>query len=257
MSTPACHFVWHDLITPDAPAAARFYRGVMGWDAQDSGLDDRAYTILSAMGRPAAGLMALSAAMREREVRPGWNGYIGVDDVDAFAARVTREGGTIHRAPEDIPGVGRFAVAADPHGARFMLFTGVSKDQAPEAPPGTPGHAGWHELHADTLDPAFAFYAGLFGWTKADSVDMGPMGIYQLFAAGGMLVGGMMAKTSAEPAASWLYYFNVSGIEAAAARVVAGGGTLLNGPQPVPGGSWIVQCLDPQGIVFAMVSPPA
>ena len=44
-------------------------------------------------------------------------GYIGVDDVDAYARRVKKSGGAIHRGPENIPGVGRFAVAGDPQGS--------------------------------------------------------------------------------------------------------------------------------------------
>jgi predicted enzyme related to lactoylglutathione lyase len=29
----------------------------------------------------------------------------------------------------------------------------------------------------------------------------------------------------------------------------------LTGPMEVPGGSWIVNCTDPQGAVFALVAP--
>jgi uncharacterized protein len=36
-------------------------------------------------------------------------------------------------------------------------------------------------------------------------------------------------------------------------RVKDKGGKVLNGPHQVPGGSWIVQCLDPQGAMFALV----
>jgi predicted enzyme related to lactoylglutathione lyase len=36
--------------------------------------------------------------------------------------------------------------------------------------------------------------------------------------------------------------------------VQAGGGAILNGPHQVPGGSWIVQCRDPQGGVFSLVA---
>jgi uncharacterized protein len=64
----------------------------------------------------------------------------------------------------------------------------------------------------------------------------------------------MMGKPPQVPAPCWLYYFNVDGIDAAAARVQAGGGTILNGPHQVPGGSWIVQCRDPQGGVFNLVA---
>ena len=54
-------------------------------------------------------------------------------------------------------------------------------------------------------------------------------------------------------ASCWLYYFNVSDIDAAVKRVKAGSGQLLSGPMEVPGGSWIAQCADPQGAMFALV----
>jgi uncharacterized protein len=38
-------------------------------------------------------------------------------------------------------------------------------------------------------------------------------------------------------------------------RVKNAGGQILNGPMEVPGGSWIAQCRDPQGAMFAMVAP--
>ena len=81
------------------------------------------------------------------------------------------------------------------------------------------------------------------------------MGIYQLFAAGGVTIGGMMTKPATVPAPFWLYDFNVEGIDAAKDRVRAGGGLIIHGPHEVPGGSWIVHCLDPQGVVFALVAP--
>jgi hypothetical protein len=65
----------------------------------------------------------------------------------------------------------------------------------------------------------------------------------------------MMTKTEAFPAAMWLYYFNVDDIKAAATRVEDHHGKVLNGPMEVPGGSWIIQCSDPQGAMFALVGP--
>ena len=82
---------------------------------------------------------------------------------------------------------------------------------------------------------------------------MGPMGVYQLFAAGDAPVGGMMTRTESDAAPFWLYYFNVAAIDAAAARVTANGGQVVHGPMEVPGGSWIVHCLDPQGGMFALI----
>ncbi len=62
----------------------------------------------------------------------------------------------------------------------------------------------------------------------------------------------MYAKPALVPAPLWLYYFNVRDIDAAAARVEACGGQVLEGPVEVPGGDWIAQCADPQGAMFAL-----
>ena len=79
------------------------------------------------------------------------------------------------------------------------------------------------------------------------------MGTYQLFSAGGQTIGGMFTKPPTVPVPFWLYYFNVGDIDAAVKRVKAGSGQILDGPIEVPGGSWIVQCMDPQGAIFALV----
>ena len=255
MSKSHGKFVWYDVVTTDTKAAESFYRSVIGWDTSDSGMTDRSYTLLCVGSAMVGGLMPIPEDARRAGVRPAWMGYIAVDDVDVYAKRVKSAGGAIHRGPEDIPGVGRFAVAGDPHGAGFMLFKGTSDEAPVPAPAGTPGHIGWRELHAGDLEGAFAFYSGLFGWTKAEALDMGPMGLYQTFAIDGTQSGGIMTKTPQTPGPFWLYYFNVAAVEAAMTRVKSGGGQVLNGPHQVPGGSWIIQCFDPQGAMFALVGP--
>ncbi|HUZ66463.1 MAG TPA: VOC family protein [Beijerinckiaceae bacterium] len=247
-------FVWYELMTTDAAAAEPFYKSVVGWGAKDAGMPDMSYTLFNVGEIPVAGLMTCPESVRQAGWRPGWIGHVAVDDVDASAAQAAKEGGVVHRAPQDIPGVGRFAIIADPQGVIFSLFKGNGEPPAAPAP-GTPGHTGWRELHARDREPAFAFYSKLFGWTKAEAHDMGPMGVYQIFAHKGEPIGGMLTKSEAVPAPFWLYYFNVESIEAAMARVKAGDGQILSGPHEVPGGSWIVQCLDPQGAAFALVAP--
>jgi uncharacterized protein len=247
-------FVWYELMTTDADAAEEFYRSVIGWGVQDASRPEFRYTIFTAGEIPVGGLMDLPDAAREMGAGPGWMGYIAVDDVDARAAMVAEAGGKIHRSPDDIPEVGRFAVVADPQGAAFVLFKSLMDQPVPSAPLGTPGHGGWRELHAADWEPAFAFYSGLLGWTKAEAMDMGPMGVYQLFARGAEPIGGMMTKQDAVPHPFWLFYFNVEGTTEAAGRVEAAGGRVLNGPMEVPGGMWILHCIDPQGAMFALVA---
>jgi uncharacterized protein len=135
-----------------------------------------------------------------------------------------------------------------------MLFKGNSSE-APSQDPMAQGHIGWHELHAGDGEKAFAFYSGLFGWTKGEAMDMGAMGKYQLFNAKSGQQGGMMTKTPQTPAPFWLYYFNVDAIDAAMERVKAAGGKIVNGPMQVPTDRWIVQGLDPQGATFALLAP--
>jgi predicted enzyme related to lactoylglutathione lyase len=247
-------FVWYELVTPDAEGASRFYADVVGWRAEPVAMPGATYTIMSAGPHRAAGIMALPEEMRAGGGRPGWIGYVGVADADAAAEALVAAGGAVHRPPDDIPGTGRFAVVADPQGAVFTLFQPAGPIGAPP-PPMTPGTVGWHELYADDWEAAFAFYAALFGWTKAEAIPMGPMGTYQLFAAGAAPVGGMMDRGAFVPAAVWGFYFAVAALDAAVERLAAGGGTVLNGPMEVPGGAWIVNARDPQGVAFSLVAP--
>jgi len=249
-------FVWYELMTTDTQAAKAFYGNVIGWGTQDAPMPGMSYTLFTAAAAMVAGLMDLPQDARNMGAPPSWIGYVGVDDVDAAAEQVKRLGSAVHVAPRDIPNVGRFAVVGDPQGATISLFKGLTPPRDPPAAPGTPGHFGWHELAAVDWEKAFAFYSALFGWQKADAVDMGAMGTYQLFstgAGGGPAVGGMFNKPATVPRPFWLYYINVGGIDGAVERVKAGGGNILNGPMQVPGGSWIVQCSDPQGAMFALV----
>lgn len=253
MSAANGRFVWYELMTTDLDAAERFYGAVVGWTATDAGMTDFRYTLLSAGETQVGGMMGVLPHLEG--VPPHWTGYIGVDDVDAYAARVVEKGGAVHRQPEDIPQVGRFAVVTDPDGATFILFTPLRSDAPPTVPCGTQGHVGWHELRALNPERAFQFYADLFGWTKAEAIDMGLMGTYQIFAIDGVAVGGIMQKPDFVPVPGWLFYINVDATEAAMQRVRQARGVVVHGPQEVPGGSWVAVCRDPQSAVFAVVGP--
>lgn len=253
MSAP---FVWYELMTSDTQAAQRFYSSVVGWHAQDSGMPGMQYTMFQVGEQAVGGMMALPPDAASAGGRPAWIGYVGVDDVDACVRRVQAAGGTQCHAPQDIPGVGRFAVVADPGGAVFCVFHSSEGQSRTPLPMGTPGTVGWHELHAADGPKAWAFYRSQFGWVQDEAMDMGAHGVYQLFKAGSDEPnGGMMTRMPEMPVPAWVYYFNVDAIDAAVARIGQGGGQVINGPMEVPGGQWIVQALDPQGAMFALVAP--
>jgi len=81
------------------------------------------------------------------------------------------------------------------------LVKGLKPGQAQSAELGKPGCVSWHELLAADWEKAFAFYGELFGWQKADA-DIGPVGTYQLFSAGGQTIGGMFTKPPMVPVPS-------------------------------------------------------
>lgn len=250
-------FVWYDVMTTDVKGAEAFYKSVVGWNMADAGMGaERVYTLLLAGEAMVGGIMPIPE--HAKGMPPMWMGYIWAENVDAKALEVVAEGGKIWRAPEDIPNVGRFAVAADPHGAGFILF---QPNMAGTPDPDNvikPGHIGWNELHAGNGDEAFAFYSKLFGWTKSTAMPMGPMGTYQIFKTGeGRDVGAIMTKMKENPVPSWQYYFNVGDIDATVERIVAGGGKVIMGPHEVPGPMWIVNAIDPQGAYFNVVGTRA
>jgi uncharacterized protein len=247
-------FAWYELMTTDRAAAQRFYTEVVGWKHQDSAIPGMQYDMFAAGDTPVAGMIDLPEDARKMGTPPCWIGYVAVDDVDAAAAKATATGGTIYVHPRDIPNVGRFAVIADPQGAALALFKAAPPAQAPQpTDQAARGHVGWHELYAADGATVFDFYAGLFGWQKQEAMDMGPMGVYQMFGFGEQMLGGIMTKPPEVPVPNWHYYFNVDSIDAAIERVKKAGGQSIMGPQEVPGGAFVMMGIDPQGAHFALV----
>jgi predicted enzyme related to lactoylglutathione lyase len=248
------HFIWYELITSDMDAAARFYGEVVGWTVKSSGQPGQDYRQWSAAGEGVGGLMAVPP--EAKDMPPVWMGYVSVDNVDDRVTSIKAAGGAVHMPPWDIPGVGRIAMVADPQGASFYVMTPTGEGQSTAFAPGRPGHGGWHELHTTDWQAALDFYSAQLGWAKTEAIDMGPMGTYLLFNAGGDAIGGMMNSPNL-PRPRWLYYFGLDNIDTAKTRVVSAGGQVLNGPNEVPGGSWVLQAQDPQGAAFALVAPAA
>ena len=255
MYTPKGKFSWYELMSPDTAASAAFYTKVIGWTTQNVGSPESPYTTFNVKGHGVAGMLPLPPG-----APPSWIGYIHVDDVDAHVVKIQEAGGKLWKGPTDVPGMLRFAVVSDPQGAALVVFTSNPNMPTPENRPvsPTPGTIGWSELYTTDLEPAWDFYSTLFGWTLVNDMPMGPMGTYRIFAdyeGGPMGSGGMMTKPPAIPAPYWGFYFNVDSTTAAIDRFTEAGATLIHGPAEVPGGSWIAQAIDPQGITFAVVSP--
>ena len=243
-------FLWYDCMTPDVEAAKTFYTAVTGWGIQAWEMPGQVYNMWTAGGRPIGGVLQTPSGA---QAPPHWMGHVGTPDVRATTARAEALGAKILVKPTVIPAVGAFSVIADPQGAVIAAFT-PDNPQPEEAASPAMGDFMWHELATTDVSAALAFYGELFGWTAGNAMDMGPAGVYQVFKRGEKELGGMFIKPNAVPAAPhWLYYTRVPNLEAALAKVTAGGGRVVMGPHQVPGGAFIAMCVDPQGGHFALL----
>ncbi len=106
-------FCWSMLMTTDLDRVAPFYAAVFGWEPAMQG----DMVVFNRNGR------AVSSARTAQMGMPShWLPYVAVDDCDAVASRARALGATQHVAPTDMPGMGRFAVLADPGGAVVALW---------------------------------------------------------------------------------------------------------------------------------------
>lgn len=250
---PRGRFLWHELMTTAPDAAKPFYEAVAGWTAQDTEILGSYYGLFSAGEAMRAGMMRLPPEAVTNGARPHWVCYIGTPDVDATYVQALDLGASSFVKPMDVPDTGRIAVLADPQGAIFAIYTPLEAVDYPD--PAPLGDFSWHELTSPNWERAFDFYATLFGWEKTEALDMGEYGVYQMFGHHGRTLGGMMTKMPGTPTPTgWLPYAFVADAKASAEAASAHGGTVVNGPMQVPGGSWITAMLDPQGALFAVNS---
>jgi predicted enzyme related to lactoylglutathione lyase len=242
-------FAWYELLTTDVAAARAFYAKVVGWGSQDASTAAFSYGVFTVGSTEVGGLMDLPPDARRAGATPRWVGYVGVDDIDGTADRLKQLGGRIYVPPTD-SNIGRVSIVADPQTATLGMVGGLKRGGEPGEPDDS-GRVGWHELLAEDAGKAFAFYRALFDWQAAGWKE-DPLESYQPFAVDGRTIGGVFTKLPRAPLPFWLYYINVSDMDAALAAVRAGGGRLMQGPFELIAGHWISRCIDPQGAMFAL-----
>lgn len=111
-------FTWNELMSSAPEAAVRFYEAVVGYrhESMDMG-PAGTYHVLKHGDASRAGVTTTPPGAPDH-----WVPYVAVDDCDATAGRVKRNGGTIHVEPTDIPDIGRFAIFGDPTGATLAIL---------------------------------------------------------------------------------------------------------------------------------------
>src|SRR5688572_18980034 len=243
--------VWYELMTTDTGAAEKFYKNVIGWTSEPFPSSPNPYTVFKRSPKnQVAGLMPRPDGMN---MPPFWAMYVAVPDLDEAVTHIKRLGGSALSGVIDVRTVGRLQMMKDPQGAAFYIIQPTPREERPETPPEI-GDASWHELMTTDAPAAMKFYGDLFGWQPGEAMDMGEQGKYHIFNRPHGMIGGMMNKppAMANVPPHWMIYFRVPDIDAAVERVKANGGKILNGPMEVPGGSRIVNAMDPQGAGFSL-----
>jgi predicted enzyme related to lactoylglutathione lyase len=114
-------FAWCQLNVPASGGEKQkaFYATALGWSFRDDPMPlGLAYTTWLSGGEPRGGMMPMPPMVN---APAHWLVYLAASDVDATAAKAKTLGGQVFVPPTDIPGIGRFAVLADPQGALFAV----------------------------------------------------------------------------------------------------------------------------------------
>ena len=243
--------VWYELMTTDMKGAESFYKAVVGWSTEPFGGAGQPYTALNRSGN--VGVGGIMNRPADVKAPPFWAMYVAVPKLEDAVSHITRLGGKAHTDVIAIPDVGRLRLMVDPQGAAFYIIEPASSEQRPEGAPEV-GDASWRELMTTDANAAMAFYRDVFGWQPGEAMDM-----YQIFNRPHGQIGGIMNKPKemANVPPNWQIYFRVPDVDAAAARITANGGQILNGPMDVPDGDRIVNAMDPQGAAFGLHSKKA
>lgn len=253
MANPEGTPIWYELLTTDPEASKAFYDAVLGWSVQPPPAE-RDYRMIDTGHGFVGGVLKLSSEMQSRGATPTWLFYVGVDDVDATAKKVTAAGGTVTTQPFDIPNVGRLAMIQDPQGIPLYVMRGFSPHDSTAFERTGMGRCNWNELATPDQAAAHEFYAAVFGWKYPDKLEMPGLGHYVFVEAAGTTIGATMPQPPGAPR-GWQFYFRVPDVDAALTKIPAAGGTVHAGPMDVPGGDRVIVASDPHGVRFGVAGP--
>jgi len=240
---------WVDLGTSDPAAARSFYGEMFGWAAEvDPRPEAGGYAQFTNDGHSVAGVGPIFT----EGMPPSWTTYIATADVDATAAEVSANGGTVLMPPFEVLDAGRMAVFAGPDGAVAGLWQ--ARRHTGAAFVTEPGGWNWSQLLSSDKPAAVAFYGAVFDWRRREDPDWGEyLGLGE---AGNEIAGAtqMGEEFPPEVPSHWQVCFLVDDADAFAARAEALGGTPHGPVEDAPMGGRRISLADPQGASFLVMS---
>lgn len=246
IQTEVGHIVWHDLLTNNVDRAQRFYAELLGWEYRIEHASDFVwqpgeadYPLIIANGEAHAGIVSMGT-----DVLSHWVAYVIVDIVDAVVKKAMTLGGTIHRTPFNVPGVGRSAMLQDPQGASICPYLPAHSYPPPE------GTFLWDELITDQIESAKIFYQQLFGW---QTYDIDSYTVLQC-ANGHSIAGAIKQQWSISRPSVWVPYLATEDIDVAIAQAKHLGAKIHVKKTMRPNVGHVALLTDPVGALFGLLA---
>jgi predicted enzyme related to lactoylglutathione lyase len=222
----------------DADRAARFFGEVLGWETERAEYRGHVrHYVLGELGvRP-----CITDEPGVPDVQLGFQ----VEDVAGTARLVEELGGTVVQDLLD-DDEGPFVAVRDDQGVGLAFWPRGGQRVEPQgwAPP---GGLAYFAIQVPDVERATTFYGRLLGWPFET------VGVPQYQHVADHLGGVAMGILGGEPAAGVALHFIVADLDAAAAKVIALGGTA---GEPHPTGPMLaVDCRDDQGLPFSVAIP--
>ncbi|HJQ01288.1 MAG TPA: VOC family protein [Jatrophihabitans sp.] len=237
-------------MSSDPAKAKEFYSALLGWTFDEASDEYGNYVTCQSDGHNVAGMMANPGT----GAPDGWNTYICTQDAHATAEAAAGAGGKVLMPVMEVPEQGVMAMIADPAGAVFGVWQPI-------------GHIGfqkyneansvtWDELHSKDFPASKDFYGAVFGWNYQVMGDTDEFR-YVTGQVDGQDVLGMMDASGYLPAevpSHWAVYFSVEDVDAACAKAVELGGSVIRPAEDTPFGR-IADMTDATGANFKLHGP--
>ncbi|MDQ2884216.1 MAG: VOC family protein [Actinomycetota bacterium] len=241
---------WVDLMTSDTERSRAFYCQLFGWTAEQPAAEFGGYFNFTKDGVRVAGCMANRP---DSELPDLWSVYLATDDARKTVEAAATHGGQILVAAMDVGDLGTMAVVSDPGGAGIGVWqAGLHQGFGLLGEPGTPS---WFELHTRDYQGAVTFYREVFG-CETHVVSDTPEFRYTTVRQGEDWLAGIMDASAFLPdgvSAHWSVYFGVDDTDAALAKIVDLGGSILMAAEDTPYGR-LAAAADPTGARFKLVA---
>jgi uncharacterized protein len=240
---------WVDLMTSDTERARAFYTQLFGWTAEEPAEEFGGYFNFRKDGQRVAGCMARQPGMEQ--VPDLWSVYLATDDARKTADAAAANGGQIIVQPMAVADLGTMAVVTDSGGASVGIWQpGRHPGFTVLAEPGAPS---WFQLNARDYKASVSFYRDVFRW-NTHAVSDTPEFRYTTQKHGDDLLAGIADASGFLPEgvpAHWTVYFWVADADAALAKIVELGGSVVRPAEDTPYGRLAIAA-DPTGAQFSL-----